>query len=63
MDTIAGVLGVDPPSFGGRGRERGGLGRSGGHGGAGEDEERRMVMAFLDKWKPFDWTAELDGKR
>ncbi|CAM9884283.1 unnamed protein product, partial [Ectocarpus fasciculatus] len=60
VDTLAGILGVDPPSFGGRGRGRGG-GRWGGGGGAAVEEERKLVMAFLEKWKAFDWTSELDG--
>lgn len=59
VDTLAGVLGVDPPSFGGRGRGRGGGG--GGGGAAAVEEERKLVLAFLDKWKEFDWTSELDG--
>lgn len=62
VDTLAGVLGVDPPSFGGRGRGRRGGVSSGGKGGAGDEEERKTVMAFLERWKPFDWTAELDGE-
>lgn len=65
VDTLAGVLGVDPPSFGGRGRGRGGGGgggRGGGGGAAAVEGERKLVLAFLEKWKAFDWTSELDGK-
>lgn len=62
VDTLAGILGVDPPSFGGRGRGLG-AGRWGGRGGAAAvEEERKLVMAFLEKWKAFDWTSELDGE-
>ena len=64
VDTLAGVLGVDPPSFGGRGRGRGGGGGGGGRGGgaAAVEEERKLVLAFLERWKAFDWTSELDGE-
>lgn len=59
-------MGIDPPSFGGRGRGRGGGGggRGGGSGGGGAavQEERKLVLAFLEKWKAFDWTSELDGE-
>lgn len=67
VDTLAGVLGVDPPSFGGRGRRRGGGGggggggMGGGGGAAAVEEERKLVLAFLERWKAFDWTSELDG--
>lgn len=57
-------MGVDPPSFGGKGRGRkgGGAGGSGGGGGAAEvEQEKKLVMAFLERWKAFDWTSELDG--
>lgn len=57
VDTLAGVMGVDPPSFGGRGR-----GRGGGSGRGGDEKERKEVMAFLERWKAFDWTSELDGE-
>ena len=60
VDTLAGILGVDPPSFGGRGRGRG-RGGGGGGGAAAVEEERKLVLAFLEKWKAFDWTSELDG--
>lgn len=59
MDTLAGVMGVDPPRFGRRARGRAaggdGLGR-GDH-----EDEREAALAFLKGWKPFDWTSELDG--
>lgn len=62
VDTLAGILGIDPPSFGGRGRGRGAGRWGGGGGGAAAEEERKLVMAFLEKWKAFDWTSELDGE-
>lgn len=64
MDTLAGVMGVDPPSFGGKGRGRKGGGAAGGGGGgaAEVEQEKKLVMAFLQRWKAFDWTSELDGK-
>lgn len=56
-------MGVDPPSFGGKGRGRRGGGGGGGGGGAAEvEQEKKLVMAFLEKWKAFDWTSELDGE-
>lgn len=55
-------MGIDPPSFGGK--ERGHGGGSGGFRGAAADEqEKKMVMEFLERWKKFDWTSELDGER
>ncbi|CAM9665775.1 unnamed protein product [Choristocarpus tenellus] len=64
VDTLAGVLGVDPPSFGRGGRRKGRKGGSSVRGGATgvEGGERVMVLDFLKKWKAFDWTAQLDGE-
>lgn len=61
VDTLAGVMGVDPPSFGGKERGRG-RGSGGSRGLAADEQERKMVMDFLERWKKFDWTSELDGE-
>ncbi|CAN0483306.1 unnamed protein product, partial [Hapterophycus canaliculatus] len=37
-------------------------GRGGSNGPAAVEEEKKLVMAFLEKWKAFDWTSELDGE-
>lgn len=47
VDTIAGVMRMDPIRF--RRKQA-----------VSVDVEKQMVLAFLAKWKPFDWTVELD---
>lgn len=55
------MLGIDPPSFGGRRRgRRGGVGSNREVGG--DEDEGKIVKTFLERWKSFDWTAELDGE-
>lgn len=61
VDTLAGVMGIDPPSFGGKERGHGGSG--GFRSSAADEQERKMVMGFLERWKKFDWTSELDGEK
>jgi hypothetical protein len=47
VDTIAGVMRMDPIRL--RRKQT-----------VSVDEEKRMILNFLAKWKPFDWTVELD---
>ena len=49
MDTVAGMLGLPPHSFGRKDRKNS------------FETDRAAVMAFLKRWKPYDWTEELDG--
>lgn len=49
IDVVAGILGMDPKGFGRRAQPKG------------PQVEREMVKAFLKRWAPHDWTAELDG--
>ena len=46
-DTIAGMMQMDPLRF--RGRQT-----------TSAEAERQMILEFVAKWKPFDWTLELD---
>lgn len=48
IDTIAGMMELDPVRFQ-RSRQRS------------SDGDRSAILKFCDKWKPFDWTLELDG--
>mmetsp|Transcript_30551 Transcript_30551/g.61295 ORF Transcript_30551/g.61295 Transcript_30551/m.61295 type:complete len:531 (+) Transcript_30551:100-1692(+) len=48
IDTIAGMMELDPPVRFQR-RQRS------------SDGDRSAILKFCDKWKPFDWTLELDG--
>uniref|UniRef100_M4B4G8 Cwf19-like C-terminal domain-containing protein n=1 Tax=Hyaloperonospora arabidopsidis (strain Emoy2) TaxID=559515 RepID=M4B4G8_HYAAE len=50
VDVVAGMLDVTPPNYG---RREGGNRRS-------LDDDKRDVIAFLQKWKPHDWTRELE---
>jgi len=47
-DTVTGILQIDPIRF--RRREKFSL-----------EEERRRNEHFLQRWKPFDWTLQLDS--
>ena len=47
VDTVGGMMHMDPMRF--RRRQK-----------TNESEERKLIRSFLDKWKPFDWTLELD---
>lgn len=47
VDTIAGMLEMDPIRFNKTQRQS-------------SNDEKGMVLRFLDKWKPVDWTVELD---
>ncbi|CAM9147583.1 unnamed protein product, partial [Discosporangium mesarthrocarpum] len=62
VETLAGILGIEPPSFGRKGRHRGKGTTSSSSGSAGDSDERAMVLSFLRRWRAFDWTAELDGE-
>jgi len=46
MDTIAGMMGLDPLKFRRRPSAR--------------DGDKARILEFCDKWKEFDWTLELD---
>lgn len=48
VDTIAGVMGMDPIRF------RRNLKTA-------PEQERQGVLTFLEKYKPFDWTVQLDS--
>jgi len=48
VDTIAGMLKLDPIRF--RRKER-----------SNDAAEKHAIHEFLEKWKPFDWTLQLDG--
>jgi len=47
IDTIGGIMGCDPMRFQ---RKR-----------PAQDGDRGEILKFLEYWKPFDWTLELDG--
>lgn len=47
-NTIAGMLKLDPIRF--RRKER-----------SNDAAEKQAIHEFLEKWKPFDWTLQLDG--
>jgi len=47
VDTIAGMMQMDPLRF--RAREK-----------ISAEAERQLILDFVAKWKPFDWTLELD---
>ena len=47
IDTIAGMMELDPVRFQRRQRS--------------SDGDRSAILKFCEKWKPFDWTLELDG--
>ena len=49
-DTVLGMMHRDPMRF-----------RSGKP--ASKEEERRIILQFLEKWKPYDWTVELDEEK
>ena len=55
MDTLAGMLGVDPPSFGARARRK----PQAKDARALFEEQRAGVLHFLKAWEPFDFTKEL----
>ena len=48
VDTIAGMIQEDPMRF--RRKQS-----------VDPQEERNLMLAFLDKWKAFDWTLQLDS--
>ena len=48
IDTIAGMMELDPVRFQRRQRSSDG-------------DRKSAILKFCDKWKPFDWTLELDG--
>ena len=48
LDTIGGMMGCDPMRFQRKMR-------------AVDGGDRAVILQFCDKWKPFDWTLELDG--
>ena len=47
IDTIGGIMGCDPMRFQKRRPA--------------QDGDRVEILKFLEHWKPFDWTLELDG--
>lgn len=47
QDTLAGMLGMDPIRFRRKQKQS-------------PDEERKIVLDFVAKFKPFDWTVGLD---
>ena len=47
LDTIAGVCEIDPVRFNRKKKAK--------------DHDKSKVLSFVHKWKPFDWTLELDG--
>jgi hypothetical protein len=47
IDTIAGMMQMDPLKF--RARQK-----------TTAETERQLILNFIAKWKPFDWTLELD---
>ena len=47
IDTIGGIMGCDPMRFQ---RRR-----------PAQDGDRGEILKFIENWKPFDWTLELDG--
>ena len=52
IDTIGGMMQLDPLRFRGGSRKR-----------ISESQERQHIQSFLDKWKEFDWTVELDKQK
>eukprot|EP00558_Chaetoceros_sp_UNC1202_P011130 CAMPEP_0197253884 /NCGR_PEP_ID=MMETSP1429-20130617/66601_1 /TAXON_ID=49237 /ORGANISM="Chaetoceros sp., Strain UNC1202" /LENGTH=111 /DNA_ID=CAMNT_0042716703 /DNA_START=29 /DNA_END=364 /DNA_ORIENTATION=+ len=50
LDTIAGMMGLDPMKFNRRKKEDTSF-----------DSERAAVLDFVKTWKEFDWTLALDG--
>jgi len=48
VDTIAGMMEMDPIRF--RRKEQ-----------TNAEEERQMILSFLDQWKKYDWTVDLDS--
>lgn len=51
LDTVAGMMGLDPYRM-----------RKKGKGGREEfEEEKKGILHFCEKWKEVDWTTELDG--
>lgn len=47
VDTVAGMMQMDPLKF--RARKK-----------TSPETERQLILDFVAKWKPFDWTLELD---
>ena len=47
IDTIAGMLQMDPIRF--KRKKQ-----------ASMQEEKKLVLAFCDQWRPYDWTLQLD---
>lgn len=52
LDTVAGMMGLDPYRM----RKKGGRG-----GREDFDAEKREILRFCEQWKGVDWTRELDG--
>ena len=48
VDTIAGMMAMDPMRF--RRKEQ-----------VSAEEERQMILRFLEQWKKYDWTLDLDS--
>lgn len=49
LDIIAGMCGDEGYKFGRKERRQN------------FEEQRQAVLRFIEAWKPFDWTVELDG--
>jgi len=56
LDTIAGMIGADPVRFGSRSRSQGVSSRGGGS----NEDDRQAVENFVNRFKPFDWTVEIN---
>ncbi len=67
LDTVSGMLGLDPQRFNRKdGRDKRGGRGTGGEGGGSQGarqfgREKQAVLSFLKDWEPHDWTAGLEG--
>jgi len=58
-DTVLGMMRMDPLRF--RSSSQAATKRGASAARSADDEERQRIRQFLDLWKPFDWTTELDS--